>query len=315
MAFPGCWLCVHRRLLIVFALDMDWIVEAKMKVRVFVFCSVLVLALVGLYFAISRDQPSNPPMANANEPADAANEMRLERLTKLGSTYSDRAPVTADQSQNTDENQIDEDCLATGKPFSGGNIKVVSVTRGDCLAYPQISTPLTPQERGFNRYVLKLIGSQLKLQPKGTRKKECEDGDEFDFAVSYATPEFVSLNLITSFCGASCHAFGTPLNYDLKAGRPIKSLAELFKPRSNYLKTIASYCVSELKRCEGFRDGDEWFEKGTKLTASNYDNWSLGRNGVSITFDEYQIAPGVYPGASVVIPYDHLKSIWRKDVE
>lgn len=103
-------------------------------------------------------------------------------------------------------------------------------------------------------------------------------------------------------------------NYDLKAGRPINSLAELFKPKSNYLKAIASYCVRELTRCD-VTDRDEWFRKGTAPTSANYKMWSLTRDGVVITFQEYQIAPGVFPGVSVLVPFSHLRGLLRQDVE
>lgn len=254
-------------------------------------------------------------MAKINSPLDPLKEMPPERLTRLGSADNNAHTVGTDKIQNSDERDNDEDCLASEEAFQVEDIRIISVYRGDCFAYPQIATPKSPQEREFNRYVERLVARQFKDSRTGTRQKECEDGDEVDFAISYATPEFISINLIHSFCGASCHAFDIPVNYDLNAGRPIKSLSELFKPRSNYLKKIATYCVSELKRCEGFREGDEWFEKGTRPMSSNYDNWSLLRNGVSITFDEYQIAPGVYPGATVVIPFSNLQEMLRRDVK
>lgn len=270
-----------------------------MKLRLLILCSVLVIALVWLYLTSPREQRSNLPRANINTPVDSEKEMCLERLTKLGTANNNARPVTSNESQHTDESQSNEDCLASGEALLAGDIKVVSVKgRKGNSAYPQIAGPRTPQEQKFNLYVQKLFARDL-----------------YDFSVSYATPEFLSIDFVYELCGASCHYPSKSLNYDLKAGKPIKRLAEIFKPGLDPLKTIASYCVSELRRCEGFFDKDDWFVKGTKPTESNYDTWSLQRNGVSITFVEYQIAPGVYPGATVLVPYSHLQGMLRKDVE
>ncbi|MFN0140729.1 MAG: RsiV family protein [Pyrinomonadaceae bacterium] len=202
------------------------------------------------------------------------------------------------------------DCVRSGRDFQAGGIKIVSAKlrrKGD-FKYPQITAPRTPQQRKFNADVLKIV-----------RRDLAGDGnwEGYGFSASFVTPEFVSVQLWISFCGASCHVGITALNFDLKTGKRINKLSELFKPKSNYLKTIASYSVGELKRCP--RDDldldEEWFKEGTKPTANNYNLWSLTRDGVAITFPEYQIAPGVFPGIDVVVPYSHLQAMLRQDIE
>ena len=171
--------------------------------------------------------------------------------------------------------------------------------------YPQIAAPRTPQEHKFNAAVLKIV------------RQDLAGGGNYvgyGFSASYATSEFVSVSLWAEFCGASCHVGITPVNYDLKAGSPIKDLAELFRPRTKYLEAIASYSVSELKK-SGWDDKDEWFEKGAAPKADNYGLWGLSRNGVEITFPQYQLGPGAAGGARVVVPYSHLKEMLRQDIE
>ncbi len=200
-------------------------------------------------------------------------------------------------------------CLGSSRDFRAEGIKIVSakLRRKGSFKYPQIAGPRTPQERKFNADVLKVVLKDV----------TANGGEEYLFSVSFATPEFVSVHLISTFCGASCHAGIIAFNFDLKTGKQITKLSELFKPKSNYLKTIASYSVGALTRCSGdeLDIKDDWFMEGTKPTAKNYSIWSLTRDGVRITFPEYQIAPGAFSGVDVVVPYSHLKGMLREDVE
>jgi hypothetical protein len=243
-----------------------------------------------------------PSNTSENSTLLTNNNSNRPSIAESDNTQSENSlPTTTDTTDNTTE----EDCLATGKEYHAGDIKIDSVEhKSENFTYPQIASPRTPQERKFNLYMRK--NRELSMS---------DDNESGEFSVSFATPEFLSIVFWTETCGASCHNLYTFLNYDLKAGRPIKKLAELFKPGSDFLKTIASYCVRELKRCGEDCASGEWFEKGTKPTVSNYENWNLTRDGVEIMFREYQIGPGVCPEVSVVVPYSHLRGILRQDVE
>lgn len=197
-------------------------------------------------------------------------------------------------------------CVRSGRDFQAGGINIVSVKlrRKGSFKYPQIAAPRTPQQRKFNADVLKIVRKDV----------AANEGEGYGFSASYVTPEFVSVHLISSFCGASCHVGITAFNFDLKTGKQINKLSELFKPKSNYLKIIASYSVGELRRCQ-WGEEDDWFKEGTKPTAKNYNIWSLTRDGVKITFPEYQIAAGAFPGVDVVVPYSHLQGMVREDID
>ncbi len=251
-------------------------------------------------------------MANINSPVDPVNEMRHERLTKLGTADNNAAPGTT-----TDESQTDENCFASGKPFHAGNTNIISVSpqKGySSFAYPQIAKTRTPQERGFNQYVLKFIAADLKDYRACIRKKECED--EYSYSESYVTPEFVSINFGHWFvAGGGPRYFDTLLNYDLKAGRPVKKLADLFKPKSKYLKVISEYVDSELRRCDYSPDGFEQFSwNRTKRQLADYDGWQLTGDGVEIILPSDRIGQIGYD-LGVLIPYGRLGDGLRHDVE
>ncbi|HYP54204.1 MAG TPA: RsiV family protein [Pyrinomonadaceae bacterium] len=96
------------------------------------------------------------------------------------------------------------------------------------------------------------------------------------------------------------------------------TLADLFEPRAKFLQSIAAYCVGKFEReglsCgpDGFIDR-EWLAKGPAPTKDNYASWALTREGLRVTFGEYQIGPGCLGLVKVVVPYEHLGRLLRRD--
>ena len=99
--------------------------------------------------------------------------------------------------------------------------------------------------------------------------------------------------------------YSITLNYDLDQGREL-ALGDLFIPHSNYLERIANYCIKELSKQPGF-DGP--FVDGAKPTPDNYKNWNITPDGLLITFDMYQVAPGASGPIQVLVPYAQLKEV------
>jgi hypothetical protein len=99
--------------------------------------------------------------------------------------------------------------------------------------------------------------------------------------------------------------YSITLNYDLDQGREL-ALGDLFLPNSGYLEAIANYCVTELSKQPGFEDP---FTDGAKPTPENYRNWNITPEGLLITFDMYQVAPGASGPIQVLVPYAQLKQV------
>ena len=97
------------------------------------------------------------------------------------------------------------------------------------------------------------------------------------------------------------------LNYDLETGK-VLALTDLFKPDSRYLDVIADYCIAELKKRDALQ-----FEEGAAPKPENYRNWNIAREGLLITFDEYQVAPYAAGPQRVTVPYATLHDIIDPD--
>ena len=58
---------------------------------------------------------------------------------------------------------------------------------------------------------------------------------------------------------------------------------------------------------------DEWITKGAGADKDNFSNWNLTKKGLLITFEPYQVAAYAAGSQTVIIPYDKLKSVLKKD--
>lgn len=136
-------------------------------------------------------------------------------------------------------------------------------------------------------------------------------GSSFDaqYTIVYQNSGLWALKFIFSgYTDGAAHPFhySLTLNYDLEQGRKL-SLEDLFVAESGYLPTISSFCIAELSRRDiGFYGG---FEQGAEPMEENYRNWNITRDGILITFDEYQVAPYAAGPQTVVVPYSELQSL------
>ena len=194
--------------------------------------------------------------------------------------------------------------------------------------YPQIANPSTRNHRRFNSHVRSLVEKDIRLfraycaknnKYRNGKRREMEYHFGLDYEVFFVTAEIVSIKLtLESFTGyLNSDWFPIPINYDLKTGKPLV-LADIFKPKSKFLKVIADYCVTEFMErglnCGGGGVGSEpWMREGTEPKTDNYASWNLTRHGLQLNFGEYQVGPGCLGLVNVVVPYDHLRAILLRE--
>lgn len=122
----------------------------------------------------------------------------------------------------------------------------------------------------------------------------------------------VVLSSYQFYGGAHGMTVYSSVNYDLKNNKELK-LAELFEPDSDYVKAISDYSIAELKKTLGEMQNDELINDGAGAKAENFSNWNLTKKGLMFTFEPYQVAAYAAGTRIVIIPYEELKDILRKD--
>jgi hypothetical protein len=136
---------------------------------------------------------------------------------------------------------------------------------------------------------------------------------DMGYYINYADDELVSIGFAEeSFYAGAAHPNHATvvLNYDLKTGRVLR-LADLFQPGAPYLKVISDYCIAKLEGDGDSGGDDDWIKQGASAKAENYRSWLVKKDGLEITFDQYQVAPYAAGPQYVTVPFDALKKIVR----
>ena len=194
--------------------------------------------------------------------------------------------------------------------------------------YPQIEGGDTRFDK-FNREVRAMITKDVATWKTGetTRAGEMTSGTEeetqnSDFGVGYdirlATDDLISVEFSEggySRGAAHPNSWTSVLNYDVKNGKKL-ALADLFKPKSNYLSVISNYCIKNLKEQSKKKDlqlDDEAIKSGAGPKADNYKSCAITKKGLWITFDAYQVGPYAAGPQHVLVPYAVLKDLINPD--
>jgi len=178
---------------------------------------------------------------------------------------------------------------------------------------PQLSGNDDPRVQAFNQKLDEMVQKEITVfRQEFTRGPVLEVSTNSFLEVTYTLisqyDDIWSFKFIYSFyTNGAAHPgdFSHSINYDLGAGREL-ALGDLFLPGSNYLETISNYCMIELGK-QPFFDGP--FTDGANPTLENYRNWNITPDGLMITFDTYQVAPGAAGPQIVLVPYEQLTAL------
>ena len=178
---------------------------------------------------------------------------------------------------------------------------------------PQLSGSDDPRVHAFNQRLEELVQNEVAIFREEFSRWPVMDVSTDSFLnVTYELisqfADLWSFRFIFSFYNnGAAHPgnFSMTFNYDLGTGREL-GLGDLFLPGTNYLVTISNYCISELRKQPYF---DSFTTEGASPTLENYRNWNITSDGLMITFDTYQVAPGAAGPQIVTVPYDQIQDL------
>jgi len=190
------------------------------------------------------------------------------------------------------------------------------------VAYPQIEGKnLSAADKEFNQRMAKMINNETEQFKRSVKQnvpnmknlpEEIRNNNlNVDYDMDVLHPlSLVSVRLtVEGMLAGRAHPYHSHrvLNFDLAHNKEL-ALSDLFKPKTNYLQTIADYSHKKLQ--ETVHEKDKWMIKnGAMAVAKNYKNWNIEKEALLITFDEYQVAPYVYGPQEVEIPYSELQHL------
>ena len=202
-------------------------------------------------------------------------------------------------------------------------------------AYPQLTGVTNPNYEKFNQLVRGLVSRKAsdfrrEMTPSAEDEVATDENPVADessgsdininYEVALAKDDLIALQFtIGSYSAGAAHpnSYTEVVNFDLKNGKSLR-LADLFQPGSKYLQTLSNFCIEELKK-QAKAQGDyasfdeDWIKRGAAAELTNYDNWTITKKGLGITFDPYQVASYAAGPQNVVVPYSALKEIAKPD--
>jgi hypothetical protein len=205
---------------------------------------------------------------------------------------------------------ISEELTLVSQPYIESNQDPVFTITAQI---PQLSGSGDPRVQVFNQRLDGLVQKEIAVfRQEFTRGPIIEATTNsflevtYDMVSQYA--DIWSMKFFYSFYNnGAAHPgnFSQTINYDLGSGSEL-ALGDLFLPGSNYLETISNYCIADLRK-QPFFDGTS--STGAVPTLENYRNWNIAPEGLIITFDSYQVAPGAAGPQIVLVPYGQIQNM------
>ena len=171
------------------------------------------------------------------------------------------------------------------------------------------------------------ISETLKKKADAEKKKFTAQADEFfasqesagewqedySYSIQYYSPELISLSgeVFSYTGGAHGNTFYISSNFWIKEDRALPlNLADLFSPKSHYIKVLSDSCMRELRKQEA-----GWVLNGelTELKAEDLKAFAISPGGITFAFAPYVVGPYVEGPYFVTVGYGEIKSVVRQD--
>jgi hypothetical protein len=160
------------------------------------------------------------------------------------------------------------------------------------------------------------------------KKVKFPDSLWIDYDVTFADENIISVNftISTSFYGmAHPNHSSFTYNFDFRKKAPL-ALHEIFTENADYLSRLSKLCEEKVKRKRlrrlseidktsiNLSEGElENIKTGTAPDLENYSAWALTEKGILIIFPPYQVGPYAEGFFEILVTYDEIKDILRKD--
>lgn len=197
--------------------------------------------------------------------------------------------------------------------------------------YPQLTGSGSQNYEKFNQTIRNLVTKKVAgfkadmasdaADPELELPAESAGSDlHIGYNIELARDDLISVLLVVgSYSAGAAHpnSYSEVVNFDLKNGK-LLDLSDLFQPGSKYLQVLAAYCIADLKKQakakgEDSMLDDDWIQRGAGPEAENYGSWTIGKQGLGIVFDAYQVAAYAAGPQHVFVPYSALRDIIKAD--
>lgn len=230
--------------------------------------------------------------------------------------------------------EVPKPSISEGYSLTHQNIKEQSSPRDPKkytiqVAYPVLSN--SNRADAFNEDVRSLIEGQitdfkssLNEENISLMPSEIQNATStfiIDYSIENQSDNIISVLFeIENYLIGSAHPWHllASVNFDLANGK-VLSLADIFKPNSDYLSVISKYCFDDLTkqiRAGTYVSTEEYLQDSSALTpeAKNFTFFSITKQGLDIHFQEYEVGPYVAGPGEVLIRWGAIQNILSQQI-
>ena len=141
-----------------------------------------------------------------------------------------------------------------------------------------------------------------------------------DYRLNLMGDRIISLAIESDsyFAGAAHPANANQqFNFDLAADR-LLTLPDVFKAKTKYLSWLSANCPPVLIKLQpeiGDPDNASFLKQGTAPIAQNYENFFLTRDGLGISFSQYQVGPRPVGMPEIVLPWKQAAAVVSQSLQ
>lgn len=159
----------------------------------------------------------------------------------------------------------------------------------------------------------KTQGNFANLTPEDVQIMGLSDDRKESIQIAYEEKQGVNTisyayTLYLDTLGAHPNTFYRTFTFDLSTGSEL-DIADLFVPRSDYLKRLSAISQFELAKSLGEFADVEYIAQGTAPEALNFQSFAIESDALVLMFPPYQVAPYAAGPQTVSIPLEQLKDI------
>ncbi|MEP7103948.1 MAG: DUF4163 domain-containing protein [Candidatus Dojkabacteria bacterium] len=180
---------------------------------------------------------------------------------------------------------------------------------------PFVSGCESQAQNDLNQYIIDSINQDEKTvkftDPSGSAKNSLD----LDYEVVSNSTKFISI-LIKGYIylgGAHGDSVFIPINYDLVHNKIIKF--EDLETDPLFVSKISSYSINALKIKLNEPELDSSIESGASADSANFQIFNLYKNGIKITFGDYQVGPYALGPQEVLVPWSEVSNYASLEIQ